>query len=185
MRPVCFVLLGAIACGGGREPPDTSSAAPLTVRDAASEVDAAAAAAPAPVWTPFARRDDVPICLFARYEDWGADAQYLRDAKQKVTLKAGAPLYFGAYGPGCADPECVRKVTLQCWADVEGKSITVNTRYSGERQLEHACTDNCQAHTAACETPPLPAGKYTLKHGAQQRTIRVPGVVDPACLPEQ
>jgi hypothetical protein len=185
-----LVLFGAIACGGSgdsgaREPDSAPKAEVLAVRgDGGDDAPADAGTGDAaPAWTQFARRDDVPLCLFTRYEDWG-HAQFLGQAKQKVALKAGRPLYFGTYAPGCADPECVRRVTLQCWADVEGKTITVSTRFSGERQLAHPCANNCQPDTAACETPPLKAGTYTLIHGTQQRTLRVPGVADPACLPE-
>jgi hypothetical protein len=194
-RPVCFVLLGAIGCGGsgGHEPDAAAQPSPFAAREASGAADAGGAGGGGPdagvadagaAWTPFARRDDIPICLLARSEDW-FEAQYLRDVKQKVSLKAGRPLYFGAYAPGCSDPECIRRVTLQCWADVEGKSITLSTRFSGERRLEHPCTDNCRPDAAACETPPLAAGTYVLKHGAQQRTIRIPSQVNPACLPAQ
>lgn len=186
MRPACFVLLCAIVCGCGRDEIAHESAGPTSERLAArsegsgAAADASAADAGA-AWTPFSRQNDVPICLFARYADWG-NAQLLADAKQKVSLKAGRPLYFGAYVPGCADPACIRRVTLQCWAEVEGRSITLQTRFSGEQQPEQSCTKDCQPATAACETPKLKAGTYTLTHGAQQRTIRIPGLQEPACF---
>jgi hypothetical protein len=182
MRPVCLLLVCAAACSSSEQFPEReparSSSALATPADAGA-VDARANDA-APAWTAFSRRDDVPLCMFARHEDWH-EAQLLSAVKAKTSLKAGKPFYFGAYAPGCADPECVRLITLQCWADVEGNSITVHTRFSGEQQVAHACEKNCEPASAACPTPPLKAGVYTITHGAQQRTIRIPGV-HPACF---
>jgi len=182
---LCAIAHGCSSDSGAREPPSAPSekAAPVLRSDVNSVTRDAGAADAAAAWTQFSRRDDVPLCLFARYADWG-QAQLVGDAKQQVSLKARRPLYFGEYVPGRADPECVRRVTLQCWADVEGTSITVHTRLSGEQQAAHPCANNCKPSTAACETPPLKAGVYTITHGAQQRTIRIPGAVQPACLQE-
>jgi hypothetical protein len=166
-----------------------ASASPLGVRDASREsepVDSAAgSAAPAEdaglPWTAFARSDDVPICVFARYADWGK-AQFLKDAKAKVSLKPGKELHFGTYVPGCASRECVRKVTLQCWVDVAGTALTMHTRFSGDERVGSTCSEGCEAMTAACNTPALPAGTYTLTHGDRTHTIRIPGVLHPACF---
>lgn len=185
MKALWFVSLCAVAYGCEKErserAPASESAAALAAPNGGGEAGDAGAGDAASAWTPFARSDDVPLCMFARYEDWG-DAQFLSNAKQKVALKAGRRLYLGAYVPGCADPECVRRVTLQCWTDVQGKSITVHTRFSGQQQLDHPCANDCKPSSAACETPPLVSGVYTLTHGGQQRTIRIPGVQEPACF---
>jgi hypothetical protein len=183
MRRMSLVLVCALACSPReqlqeREP--TRSSSGLAARGDGGGNDASASDA-ASAWSQFSRHDDVPLCLFARHEDWW-NAQFLGDVKEKVSLKAGGKLYLGAYAPGCADPDCIRRITLQCWADVEGKTITVHTRFSGEQQAEQLCQNNCQPASAACNTPGLTAGVYTITHGARQRTIRIPGLQQPACF---
>jgi len=132
-------------------------------------------------WERFEREDDVPYCLFARYEDWSA-AQYVKDAKPKTTLKADEELHIGVYAPRCAHPDCTRMVNMQCWADVVGTTITLHSRYNGQHFPANTCTKDCEPDTAACNTPALPAGTYTIVHGEHKKTIRIPGVVKPSCV---
>jgi hypothetical protein len=116
------------------------------------------------------------------YTAWD-DAQLLQNVKPKISLKAGRELIFATYAPGCASLECLRKVTLQCWVDVAGTALTVNTRFSGEEVVGKTCTKDCEETTASCRTPALHPGTYTLTYGGRQKTIRIPGVVQPTCLP--
>lgn len=160
----------------GSDPP---SAAPAAVGDAGASADAAGAASA--VWTPFSRKDDIPLCVLANYQQWDK-TQFLNEVKPKVSVKAGHELQFGTYAPGCAGLDCIRKVTMQCWIDVAGFTLTAHTRFSGEEVVGSTCTTNCEATTAACNTPALKAGTYTLTYGERQTTIRVPSVLHPACI---
>jgi hypothetical protein len=166
------------------------AAASATIADAASAVEArepsaeggsAAELAQAfAVWTPFSRKDEVPFCVFANYDDW-VKAEFVEQAKPKVSLKAGNEVHFGVYAPGCAGVDCIRLATLQCWVDLAGTSITLHTRFSGEENKKNTCVKDCQPTTASCNTPALKPGAYTIKYGAREHTLRIPGV-QPACI---
>ena len=132
-------------------------------------------------WTWFSRRDDVPLCAFSSYREYER-ASFLKDVKRTAQLRSNAILVFGTYGPGCASRDCIRVPTLQCWTELEGRTITVHTRYSGQHRAEAVCKSNCEAVHAACETPELEAGGYTLKYGDRTRSLKVPGALRPSCV---
>jgi hypothetical protein len=132
-------------------------------------------------WPAFNRRDDVPVCLFADSDQWWS-AKFLKDVKKSVSLRADRELVLGTYAPGCASKECVLEPTLQCWVDVDGKVLTVHTKYSGWRHADRKCSSECESVTAECETAALAAGTYTLVYGARKKTVRIPSVVRPACF---
>lgn len=158
-------------------------APPSAAQPVEPAVDAGApVAAPAPAdWTHFSVKNDVPLCVFADYEQYGK-ASFLKDVKRTVKLKAHAPAVFGLYTVGCASEECLRLPGMQCWAEVEGQSITVESRFNGERRNGVTCTKDCESVTAACDTPNLAPGTYTLRYGDLSTTIKVPGTLRPACL---
>jgi hypothetical protein len=191
-----LLLTTASSCseGGARSPAPieeqvptpAAKANPLALRDATpNAADGAASgsvATPADSagWQAFSREDDVPLCMLATYQDWG-EAQFIKDVKPKVSLKAGRELQFAIYAPGCAGRDCTRRVNLQCWADVAGMSITVHARYNGEHNPKNTCTKDCEADTAACNTPALRAGTYAVTYGVHQYSVRIPSVT-PSCL---
>jgi hypothetical protein len=132
-------------------------------------------------WVSFAYKNEVPACAFAEYEQFDK-APFFKDVKQTVTLRAKVPVVFGVYGFGCASPDCVRRPTLQCWTEVEGKTIKVESRYSGEQRVGATCTTQCEQVTADCATPELAPGTYTVQYGAQTTKLKVPGTFRPSCL---
>lgn len=151
-----------------------------SVEDARSEE--ATDAGPNPeAWASFSREDDIPFCLLEKYADWG-EVQYLKDAKPKANLKADAELHIGVYAPRCAHPDCTKRVNMQCWAEVEGETITLHSRYNGMHNPANTCTKDCEPDTAACNTPPLKAGNYTIQYGAFSKKLRIPSVVKPTCI---
>jgi hypothetical protein len=171
-----------------RPEPSASSPALRSPAPAPAIVDAAAAAtetsdagASASEWRQFARKDDVPVCLFESWPDW-KNAEFLTQVKPKISLRANHVIHFGVYGPGCASPECVQDPTLQCWADVEGSVITLNARYSGREKVGATCTSDCASVSAQCNTPQLAKGDYVIVYGSEHWDIRVPSVVRAACL---
>jgi hypothetical protein len=195
MKSICWLSLLAFVSGCDKGEPEpqfpplnearSEKLAPPAGDSAAPSAPAvsgdAGARVPADGWLHFERQDDIPYCLFSRYADWG-DAQYVKDAKPKTLLKAGEELHIGVYAPRCAHPDCTRRVNMQCWADVVGTTITLHSRYNGEHYPANTCTKDCEPDTAACSTPPLPAGTYTIEYGAHKKSVRIPGVVKPTCV---
>jgi len=135
-------------------------------------------------WAHFSIKNQAPLCVFADYDQYEA-ADFLKDVKRTVKLRAHEQLVFGIYGFGCASKECVSRPGLQCWAEVDGQNITVQSRYNGEQRVGAKCTKDCESVTAACDTPVLLPGTYTLHYGDSTTTIKVPGTLRPACLPAQ
>lgn len=163
---------------------DAGQAAPPSAAqavEAAVDAGAPTAAAEPGQWTHFSVRNEVPLCVFADYDQYGK-APFLKDVRRTVKLKAHEPVVFGLYITGCASKECILRPGMQCWAEVEGQSITVESRYNGEQNNGVKCTKDCESLTAACDTPNLPPGTYTLHYGGVTTKIKVPGTLRPACL---
>jgi hypothetical protein len=79
-------------------------------------------------------------------------------------LADGEPLLI-AVELGC-EPCGATIDAIGCEASVDGTEITVESwlRITPSSQ-DVSCADMCQPLAAECETPPLPAGDYTLTHG--------------------
>ncbi len=126
-----------------------------------------------------------PICLFASEAERQL-APISHTQAKKQTLRAGASIIIGAYPPWCIHESCDDRPSLQCWIDLQGDTIVVNARYFGDHKDGTTCTENCREINAGCETPPLPAGKYTIQQGEQTWPLRIPSVLkDPCFVPER
>lgn len=163
----------------------TLAAAPPSAPTAATAPDAAATTSQvdpnANGWRQFARSDEVPVCLFSTWRDW-EKTEFIETVPKSANLRAGHAINFGVFGTDCAAPECIRDATLQCWADVEGSTITLHTRYSGFEKDGATCTTGCASVSAQCNTPLLTKGEYTIVYAAQRWKVRVPSTVHPSCL---
>jgi hypothetical protein len=199
-RTVLAWLLVASALGCGRgcadesaEPVATPAPAALAVKPApappaAAEEPTDAGAAdggniwtPKPGWSKVVVDDLVPFCVF---ESYGAqfDAKFLKDAK-KQTLKADAPVVIGPYGPWCVHESCDDLPSLQCSAKLEANNtIVVKSHYWALHKNGAACKETCRPVSAGCETPPLPAGKYTIQHGNESYKLKIPSVLRSPCF---
>ncbi|MFI5307637.1 MAG: hypothetical protein ACHQ53_09810 [Polyangiales bacterium] len=124
--------------------------------------------------------DGVPFCVFASSEEQG-QVKYLADAK-KQTLAAGSSVVIGAFSPWCVSNACDDMPSIQCHAEREGNTITVHSRYWGEHKDGATCTEDCRPVAAACETPKLERGKYTIRHGDKKFTLRIPSVLGDPCF---
>jgi len=165
---------------GPTSPATGAPAAPVAA--APQPPEAATGAAPADgQWAHFAVKNEVPLCVFAGYEQY-EKTSFLKDVKRTVKTRAHEQLVFGIYAPTCASKECVSRPGMQCWAEVEDHSITVQSRYNGEQRVGATCTKDCESVTAACDTPVLLPGTYTLHYGNTTTTIKVPGTLRPACI---
>lgn len=166
------------------EPADAGQAAPESapqVVEPPADAGPLPAAAAAAEWTHFSLKNEVPLCVLADMAQYDK-APFLKDVKRTVKTRAHVPLVLAVYGPGCAGAECVRGAGMQCWAEVDGQSITVQSRYNGEQHVGVTCTKDCESVMAACDTPNLLPGTYTLQYGDTTTTIKVPGTLRPACI---
>jgi hypothetical protein len=190
---VLFVACVWASCTSGKDAPDKPAPARVEQKVApapAPPVEASVApsvAQPLVVedagvneWVPFARKDDVPLCLFAS-DEARIKALFLKNVKKQL-LRANSELYFGAFAPGCASQECVALPTLQCWVEREGETLVVHSRYSGEQHRERVCKDKCEEVTAGCPAPELPAGSYTVRYGDRTMTLKLPSVLREPCV---
>jgi hypothetical protein len=167
------------------------AAGPAAVASGAPAAPVAAAPqppAPAPAvapadgqWAHFASKNEVPLCVFADYPQY-EKTNFLKDVKRTVKTRAHDQLVFGVYAPTCASKECVSRPGMQCWAEIEDHTITVQSRYNGEQRVGATCTKDCESVMAACDTPVLLPGTYTLHYGDTTTTIKVPGTLRPACI---
>jgi hypothetical protein len=134
-----------------------------------------------PGWTKVLRRDSAPVCVFASALEREKN-QVLAKVK-KQTLKANTKLTFGVFPPWCLNEACDENAYLQCWVDREDdNTLVMNTRFASYRKDGADCTDGCMEIDAACETPELPPGKYTVRHGDKTYKLRIPGVLLDPCF---
>jgi len=160
--------------------PTAAPAAPAAEADAGAPSEPSIAD-PRPEWPTVTKEDEVPVCVFASYEERGKAPFVEQVRKQK--LPAGAPLILGAFPPWCMNEKCDARPTLQCWIDQEGDgTLVVHSKFSVEHKPDSSCKGDCEIVAASCETPELPKGKYTLRHGTQTMEISVPGVLRDPCF---
>jgi len=125
-------------------------------------------------------QDTLPICVYASFDEREKSPPFPKAKPQK--LEANAPLVFGVFPPWCVHPACDRRNMLQCWTQRDGTTLTVHTRYAGDRKDGAACREDCLDVDAACETPPLEPGAYTVRHGDKTYAVKVPSVVRAPCF---
>jgi len=125
--------------------------------------------------------DKVPICVFASMADQ-EPVHFLADANKKQTLAADSSIAIGAYSPWCVNEACDDIPSLQCRVERDGNTLTVHSRYWGEHKEGSSCTENCRPVIAACPTPKLEAGKYTVKHGEKTFKLKIPSVLTDPCF---
>jgi hypothetical protein len=66
---------------------------------------------------------------------------------------------------------------------MEGENtIVLSTRFSSFHKDDAKCTKDCMALDASCETPSLPKGTYTIKHGERTYKLQIPSTVKQPCL---
>jgi hypothetical protein len=133
-----------------------------------------------PGWGKLSLQDTLPICAFAGFNEREA-ALHIEQVK-KQSLKADSTVVFGVYGPGCLNKECDARANLQCWVDLEGDTLHVHTRFSSFHKDGSTCTKDCLEVDAACETPALKAGKYTVQHGEKSYKLQIPSLVRQPCF---
>ena len=156
------------------------SAAPFFFASALAGVMAACASSEAPAsplrWEPRVDSEEGTACIGAP-----ALGQSLRPSPA-VQLRAHAPVKLFVTSDKCLSSSCSRKVGAQCAVQLKGAQLTVAMTRTWEQETSSPCTLDCVVVSAECETPPLAAGAYTLRHGGSELSFALPGKVHGACL---
>ncbi len=125
--------------------------------------------------------DEIPLCVFSDHDERG-NALFLKDVHRQK-LSAGAKVVFGTFAPGCVAEACDAIPTEMCWVDGEApRTLVVHSLLSLRHKQGSACSSECRPIVAGCESPPLAAGKYTVKYGTRSFELRVPSVVGSPCF---
>jgi len=186
--------MGCSGCQGDSTP---ATASPAPVVKAPEPAPAAAPTPPPaapppgvpPLSAPYRRKDGfrpvevldgVPLCMFPNMQAW-FEAKLLRDVG-KQRLRPKNKVVIGAFGPWCVHESCDQVPSLECSVLREGDTLIVHSRYWGDHKDGSTCTTDCKSITAACNTPELEAGTYTVKHGETTFTFEVPGLLTDPCF---
>ena len=140
----------------------------------------AAPIGPKPGWSKVSLEDTLPLCVFSSYEERSATVAFPKAKKQK--LDANAPVVFGIFPPWCVNDACDDRTLLQCWTERDGPTLTVHSRFASHRKDGAACAKDCLQVEAACETPPLEPGQYTVRHGDKSYSLKIPSVLKAPCF---
>lgn len=82
----------------------------------------------------------------------------------------------------CTSSSCDTVEHASCTATLEGTTLTIEATAT-IRSKGNQCTLDCGAVTTSCQTPPLPAGVYTLVYGEDSVELTVP-VATATCTQE-
>jgi hypothetical protein len=141
---------------------------------------AARPATPRPGWSKVSLHDAVPICVFPGYAE--RELAPFVEQVQPHKLPAKSSVVFGAFAPWCVNEACDDLPSLQCAAELDGKTITVTTHYWGEHKDGASCTETCRRITAGCQTPELPAGSYSVRYAGSAFELRIPSTPRAPCF---
>jgi hypothetical protein len=122
-------------------------------------------------------KDQGRVCAFPE----GIDPGNAFLPADSVSFQADRTATITVMAPTCLSSSCSKDATAACTATVSGNVIQVASTASFRQNVEGACTDDCGALVAHCTTPPLPAGTYFLRHGADQAVITVPSTGSAPC----
>jgi hypothetical protein len=135
---------------------------------------------PQPGWSKVALDSQLPVCVFPGYEEHHR-AQFIEQV-EKQKLPAKETVVFGVYAGWCVNEACDGLPSLQCSVDREGNTLKLRSRYWGYRKDGSTCEGvPCRPVTAACETPELEPGVYTVQHGERSFELRIPSVLRSPC----
>jgi len=97
-------------------------------------------------------------------------------------LRAGQPIAITLLKKNpCVGASC-SGAPSRCTAKRKGTRIVLDARFPEVTQKPRLpCTEDCPASIATCRTDALPAGTYTIVHGAQEEKVTVPTANVPPC----
>jgi hypothetical protein len=103
------------------------------------------------------------------------------DASGAMQLESGDRLKLYVESSECFSGSCTRNEVARCEVTLEGNELVASSHFEWEVKGGE-CTLDCGQLFAECETPPLPAGSHTLRHGKASMSLEVPGSVPCECL---
>lgn len=190
MRPRALALLvcGLLGCGDCDERSESAAAAAELARDAPvvpQPVKPKPAPAPPkyprPGFTAVHLDNESPLCVFSDFEQHYNAKQIDQVERQK--LRADKSVVIGTFAGWCVNEGCDDRPSMQCSVTLEGNQLIVKSRYWGDRKDGATCTNvPCRPVNAGCETPPLPAGTYTIVHGERSYELTIPSVLRSPCF---
>ncbi|MDB4972371.1 MAG: hypothetical protein JWN48_712 [Myxococcaceae bacterium] len=123
------------------------------------------------------QHDDGQVCLSNAALPAGA-----RGLGPQV-FAAGAPAFVSVVADTCLSSSCDHDRQATCTATLQGSELVVTSAFEWtSKGGDHACTADCGSLTASCQTPPLPAGHYTVRQGDVSTTFDVPGTLAAPCI---
>ena len=126
-------------------------------------------------------RDQLPFCVFSSYDE-RTKTDFVKDATKQI-LKADSKVIVGTYVTPCLNGACDRKPSHWCSLDREGDdTFVLHSFLSYEHKPGTTCTEDCKPVIAACETPVLKAGNYTIKYQEKTYPLKIPSVLKAPCL---
>ena len=197
LRIGAFALLATSALGCN-EPKAARQAAPATPAPAAEAPAVPAASPPSaandgsppaaeekpyyqgPGWSELKIQDSLPLCVFGSGDE--RDKAPFIEQVSKQTLTANAPVVFGVFPPWCLNSACDAMPALQCWVERDGDTLTVHTRFFSFHNAGAKCESDCLDVDTACETPELPPGIYTIRHGEKTYKLKIPSSPRSPCF---
>lgn len=89
---------------------------------------------------------------------------------------ADAPVYVQVTHHGCLSSSCTADRESACTIDIQSDVFTVSSQggYIEQPGDFAGCTDDCAILAGTCSTAALPAGTYTIRHGADTLTLTIP-----------
>ena len=113
--------------------------------------------------------DEGKVCVLPQ----SADINAFLWSSTSVSLAADRAVEVSVMMPTCLSSSCSHEPQADCTATLTGNDIDVTSKGSYIEQGD-VCTSDCGALVARCTTPPLPAGRYQLRHGQEALTFTVP-----------
>lgn len=111
------------------------------------------------------------------------------DQGQACLLPEGASPGFTSFVAGervnvqvnsftCLSSSCTAEQMASCEVRLSGTTLTITTHASwiDTSSMGQGCTDDCSSPSADCQTPPLPAGNYTVRLGPNAASLQVPSM---------
>lgn len=120
------------------------------------------------------KKDEGALCLGLLSHDAGVQptTEIAANETISVTVKTG-----------CLSDKCATDRTKFCTAKRDGAKIIVSSEmgWVAPSEVGMPCPGSCSPIEAHCTIEPLPAGKYTLVHGARTMDLEVPSTLPWTC----
>jgi hypothetical protein len=122
--------------------------------------------------------DDTGVACLTSTAGWSDEYQ---------TFAADAPAYVTVRLDTCLSSTCTYNYAASCEVEVTGDRIVISAHgtYTDESGAGRSCSEVCLTLDAACETPPLAEGSYTVVYGDEEIPLSIPSVTGAYCAPQR